>query len=153
MYWNNRRIGKETTKPRTLGLLGHSVCIFRYFKAHSIYSEDDGTFQKAFLTGICQGTFEIVLSMVYCRYGGLIKQYEILKRLLLRCIHHFESDLINNITVSKSASPECYILLYFTWYSKTWPPLFWHYATLSVFYRTGPYNVVWYFYQKREIFI
>ena len=29
-YLNNRRTGKDTTKPRTLGLLGHSVILNPY---------------------------------------------------------------------------------------------------------------------------
>ena len=41
------------------------------------YSEADTTFKLASRTGIRQGTLEIVIEEVFCRYGDLIKQLEV----------------------------------------------------------------------------
>ena len=45
---------------------------------------------------ICQKLEAEELIHVYSHYHGLLV-VQIQKRLLLRCIHHFESDLINNM--------------------------------------------------------
>ena len=87
MDFNNRRTGKDATKPRALGLLGHSVvAIFHlrtpmsfYYTSYTIrsvllliwmfISEENTTFQKASRNGILkrQGSLEIALKKLYGR--------------------------------------------------------------------------------------
>ena len=43
------------------------------------------------------GQFQMIVAITSVLYISYVLEYKYKKRLLLRCIHHFKSDLINNM--------------------------------------------------------
>ena len=81
MDLNNRRTGKHATKPRALGLLGHSVNAFKDITRFESTTQYD--------TNINQRDLNSDYDILMVTY----KSVHLEMKLLLRCIHHFKIGL------------------------------------------------------------